>query len=411
MKKTVLLLGTFDTKEEEYLYVRNLIHKKGYSTLMMDTGVMKDPEFNPEISAAEVAKTGGASLKQLRSSGDRGESIEVMIKGVSIMAPALFAEGKFDAILGLGGGGGTNIATAAMRELPLGVPKVMVSTLASSDVRSYVGVKDITMIYSVTDIAGLNKISRKIFGNAAGAVCGMMEQEIPDETEKEMIAATMFGVTTPCVTRFRRIMEQAGYEVLVFHATGSGGRAMEELIEEGYFAGVADITTTEWCDEVVGGVLAAGPDRIGAAGRSGIPQVVSCGALDMVNFHSIDSVPEKFLSRNLFKHNPTVTLMRTSAEDCKEIGKRIAEKLNESTAPVLLFLPLKGVSMMDRKGQPFYDPEANNILFKALEDHSTHHVKIIKLNYHINDPEFAGGIAEGLLKLLSQNSRSDLDQS
>lgn len=401
MQKTILLIGSLDTKGEEFSFVKDLIVSRGHRVLLLDTGVLDDRvTLSPDITAEEVAEAGGSSLQELRSQRDRGLAIDVMIAGVKKIVPELFAQDRFDGVLSLGGGAGTNVATAAMRELPTGVPKVMVSTLASSDVSSYVDVKDITMMYSVLDIAGLNRLSRRILANAAGAVCGMVETDPPQTEEKPLIAASMFGVTTPCVTEVRRILEGTGYELLVFHATGTGGRAMEGLIEDGYVEAVADITTTEWCDQVVGGVLPAGEDRLSAAGRKGIPQVVSCGALDMVNFHAFETVPERFKKRNLYKHNPTVTLMRTTPDECREIGKRIAGKLNRAKGPVVLMLPLKGVSMIDREGEPFFDPEADQALFDALRENIESNVRLVEHNLHINDPEFAGAIAEELLGLL-----------
>lgn len=400
MKPVILLIGTLDTKGEEYSYVQRLIRERGCNTLLMDTGVLGEPAVDPFISADRVARAGGSTLADLREAGDRGAAMDVMIRGVKKLTSELYRQKKFDAVLSLGGGGGTNIGTAAMRELPVGVPKVMVSTLASSDVRPFVGVKDIVMIYSVTDIAGLNRVSRRILANAAGAICGMAGQPVPPERDKPLIAASMFGVTTPCVTGVRRKLEEAGYEVVVFHATGAGGQAMEALIDDGYISAVADLTTTEWCDEVAGGVLSAGPDRLGAAGRKGIPQVVSCGALDMVNFHAMDRVPERYRKRNLYRHNPTVTLMRTTPEECREIGRKIAEKLNRSAGPVALLLPLKGVSSIDRPGEPFYDPEANQALFDTLKEEIQPGVELLELDLHINDPQFSEIAADKLLSML-----------
>ncbi len=277
--------------------------------------------------------------------------------------------------------------------------------MASGDVSAYVGVKDITMMYSVVDVAGLNRLSRRILANAAGAVCGMAEQAIPPAEDRPIIAATMFGVTTPCVTRVRERLEADGYEVLVFHAVGSGGRAMEALITDGFVAGVADVTTTEWCDELIGGVLSAGPDRLGAAARAGIPQVVSVGALDMCNFGAIDTVPERFRDRNLYRHNPQVTLMRTTPEECAELGRIIAAKLNEAAGPVALFLPLRGVSMIDADGMPFWSPEADAALFDAIRatvDRAR--VDLVELDLHVNDPAFADAMADRLLAMLAANA-------
>jgi uncharacterized protein (UPF0261 family) len=401
---TVLLIGTLDTKGAEYAYVRDRINAAGHQVLTMDLGILGDPAYPPEISAAEVARAGGTDLATLRERGDRGSAVEVMLAGACALVPKLYAEGRFAGVLGLGGGGGTTMIAAAMRTLPVGVPKVMVSTMASGNTAPYVDGKDLTMMYSVVDIAGLNPLSRRILANAAGAVCGMIEQEVPAGADRPLIAATMFGVTTPCVTAVRETLEAAGYDVLVFHATGSGGRAMEGLIDDGYFVGVADVTTTEWCDEVVGGVLTAGPDRLSAAGRKGIPQVVSVGALDMVNYGAPETVPVAFRERNIYHHNPTVTLLRTSPAECREIGRRIAEKLNQATGPTVLVLPLQGVSMIDAPGKPFYDAAADLALFDSLRQHLAPSVRLVEVDAHINDPVFAETLASELLRLLGASA-------
>ncbi|MCX6049553.1 MAG: Tm-1-like ATP-binding domain-containing protein [Chloroflexi bacterium] len=312
-------------------------------------------------------------------------------------------------MLGLGGSGGTALVTAVMRELPIGVPKVMVSTIASGDVGPYVGTADIVMLNSVVDIAGLNRVSRRVLTNAVGAVCGIVEQALDDEdavADRPLIAATMFGVTTPCVTRLRERLEAAGYEVLIFHATGNGGRAMEALIASGLIAAVADVTTTEWSDELVGGMLGAGPHRLEAAAQQGVPQVVSCGALDMVNFLGpFDAIPARFKDRHFHIHNANVTLMRTTPEENAELGRIIAEKLNAATGPTTLLVPLRGVSALDREGASFYDPAADAALFDALRRHvHTPPVALIELDLHINDPEFADALADHLLAALAQKS-------
>ncbi len=401
MSKTILLIGTLDTKGAEYSYVKDLITKRGHQTLVLDAGVIGEPTLSPDISAEAVAEAGGSSLAELREKADRGAAVEVMAGGAAQLTLQYLAAGKFDGVLGLGGSGGTAVATAAMRELPVGLPKIMVSTIASGDVQPYVGVKDITMMYSVVDIAGLNRISRRILANAAGTVCGMVEQEMPAAEDKALIAATRFGATTPCADALRERLEQAGYEVLVFHATGSGGQAMESLISDGFITGVADTTTTEWCDELVGGVLSAGPHRLEAAGRQGVPQVVSCGALDMVNFWAIDTVPPQFKERTFYKHNPNVTLMRTTPEECAELGRIIAGKLNQAQGPTSLFLPLQGVSAIDQEDQPFHLPEADAALFEALRQNIRPPVELVELDMHINDPAFAAAMAERLLQMLT----------
>jgi uncharacterized protein (UPF0261 family) len=403
MAKSILIIGTLDTKGVEFGYVRDLIRGRGHQTLIMDTGVAGDPLFKPDISAEQVAEAGGGSLAALRQAGDRGAALEVMGNGARVLALRALAEGKVDGVISLGGSGGTSVATHAMQALPVGLPKMMVSTMAAGNVAPYVDVKDITMMYSVVDVAGLNRLSRRIIANAAGAVCGMAEQEMPQGEDKPLITATMFGVTTPCVTMVRERLEQEGYEVLVFHAVGSGGRAMEALITDGFITGVADISTTEWCDELVGGELSAGPTRLEAAAKMGLPQVVSLGALDMVNFGAWDTVPAQFKDRTLYKHNPTVTLMRTTPAECAELGRIIAEKLNKTTGPTALFVPLRGVSMIDAPGQPFHAPEADQALFEALRKHLDRtKVDLVELELHINDPAFAEAMAARLLAMLSQ---------
>ncbi len=402
MPATVLLIATLDTKGEEIAWIRDRIVRRGHRTLVLDAGVLGAPAFAPDVPASDVADAGGTPLTALRAGGDRGRALEVMARGAAVLAPQLHAEGRFDAALGIGGSCGTAIATAAMRELPIGLPKMMVSTVASGQVAPYVGVSDIAMLYPVVDVAGLNRISRRILTNAAGAVCGMLEEPAPERADKPLLAATMFGVTTPCVERVRKRVEEAGYEMLVFHATGSGGRAMEALIAAGFVMGVADVTTTEWADELVGGVLSAGPDRLDAAARAGIPQVVSVGALDMVNFGPRATVPERFAGRRLHVHNPSVTLMRTTPEESARLGEIIAAKLNRATGPITLLLPLRGVSAIDREGQPFHDPAADTALFDALRRHVGDGVVVRELDLHINDPEFADAVADALLASLAR---------
>jgi uncharacterized protein (UPF0261 family) len=397
----VLLIATLDTKGEEADFVRECIRASGHEVVVVDAGVMGDPPFAPDFGAEEVADRGGSTLDRLRAAGDRGQAVEVMLAGLESLVQELHEAGRFDGVLGIGGGGGTALATAAMRALPVGVPKLMVSTMASGDTSPYVGITDITMMYSVVDVAGLNAISRRVLANAAAAMVGMASAEAPAGDDRPMIAATMFGVTTPCVDAVRAHLERAGYSAVIFHATGSGGRAMEALIDEGWFAGVADVTTTEWCDEVVGGVLSAGPGRLSAAGRAGIPQVVSVGALDMVNFGGMETVPERFHERNLYRHNPSVTLMRTTAEECAEIGARIADQLNAAAGPTTLLLPLRGVSMIDADGQPFHDPEADRALFETLRARCHPPVEVREIDAHINDPEFAAALADALVEHLN----------
>jgi uncharacterized protein (UPF0261 family) len=396
---TVLLVGTLDTKGLEYGYVRERLKARGLDVLVMDLGVLGQPPFVPDVAAAEVARAGGAELAALRAAGDRGAAIDAMLRGARVLVQQLHADGRVHGVLGLGGSGGTAMITAAMRALPIGVPKLMVSTMASGQVAPYVDVSDLALLPSVIDIAGLNPLSRRILANAAAAIAGMVEQAPieRDEPSRPLLGATMFGVTTPCVTAARQRLEAAGYDVLVFHATGTGGRAMESLIDSGFITGVLDVTTTEWCDEVVGGVLAAGPDRHGAAARRGIPQVVSTGALDMVNFHAMDAVPARFAGRTFYRHTPSVTLMRTTPEENRIIARRIAAQLARSAAPVTLVLPLRGVSMIDAPGQPFHDPAADRALFETLREALPPHVRMVEVDAHINDPAFAEVLVSEML--------------
>lgn len=399
--KTVAVLGTFDTKGKELKFIKECIEEHGLKTLCINTGVF-EPVVEPDISSAEVAAAVGADINAIVEKRDRATATEVLAKGTEKLIPQLYAEGKFDGIISIGGSGGTSLATPAMRQLPLGVPKVMVSTMASGDVSPYVGTSDIVMIPSVVDAEGLNDISKVIFSNAANAVVGMVQNRKELESDgKPLLAATMFGVTTPCVKAAEDYLHEQGYDVLVFHATGTGGKCMEALIDQGFIKGVLDLTTTEWCDEVVGGVLNAGPDRLTAAGKNGIPQVVSVGALDMVNFGPMDTVPAQFKDRNLYKHNPTVTLMRTTADELKSIGHEIATRLADATGKTTLMLPLKGVSMIDVEGQPFYDAEADKVLFDTLRTElADSNVEILELDTDINDKEFAVAAAKKLISLL-----------
>ena len=403
MSKTVLLIGTLDTKGHEYAYLIDLIRARGLDTFMLDAGVLGEPVFTPDSPAALTAEAGGASLAELREKRDRGYAIDVMGRGARALALKFLAEGKFDGVISMGGSGGTSIGTTAMQALPVGMPKLQLSTMASGDVGPYVGVKDITMMYSVVDVSGLNRLSRRIFANAAGAIGGMVEQTMPKAEEKPLVGATMFGVTTPCVDRVRARMEADGYEMLVFHAVGSGGRSFEALISDGVFDGVVDATTTEWCDELVGGVLSAGPERLDAAAKKGLPQVVSLGALDMVNFGPRDTLPAKFETRNIYIHNPQVTLMRTTPEECKKLGEIIAEKLNKTTGPTALYIPLKGVSAIDVEGMPFYDPAADAALFDALRKNiDRSKVDLVELDMAINDPAFADAMVDRLQAMLKK---------
>jgi uncharacterized protein (UPF0261 family) len=399
---TIAVLGTMDTKGEEHAFVANLIKQRGHQVLVIDTGTLDAPKLSPDITRQEVAAAAGADLNALVAKKDRGEAVAAMSRGAPSVLAKLVAEQRIDGVISLGGGGGTAISTAAMRALPIGFPKVMVSTLASGNTAPYVGVKDIVMFPAVVDVAGINRISRQILTRAAGAICGMVESVPTPSDDKPIIVASMFGNTTDCVQAAKKIIEAAGYEVLVFHATGTGGRAMESLIESGMVAGVLDITTTEWADELVGGILGAGPTRCEAAARHGVPAIVTPGCLDMVNFGAPETVPSKFADRTFYAHNPQVTLMRTSPEECAELGRILAEKINVSTAPVTVLLPLKAISVISAPGQKFHDPIADRILFTALKAFLRNDIEVVELDCAINAPEFARACAEKLLANLAQ---------
>jgi uncharacterized protein (UPF0261 family) len=395
---TVVCIGTLDTKGNEYAFLCERLRDHGVDCLVVDAGVHDPVALTPDITRHEVARAGGAEAAALAAAGDRGAAVTAMGAGAEAIVRDLFTAGRLDGIVALGGSGGSSIAARAMRALPVGVPKLLVSTLASGDTRPYVGAVDVTMMYSVVDISGVNSVSARIIANAAAAIAGMAQAAPPQLDGKPLVAASMFGVTTPCVTRARERLEELGYEVLVFHATGAGGQSMEALAKGGFLAGVLDATTTELCDDLVGGVLSAGPDRLEAAGRKGIPQVVSLGALDMVNFGARDTVPPRFADRNLYVHNPSVTLMRTTAEECAELGRRIAAKLSAATGPTVLFIPKRGVSLIDAEGQPFHDPEADAALFAAVREAE---VEVIELDANINDEAFSEAMAVKLDELLS----------
>ncbi len=400
MAKTIALLGALDTKGDEYAFVKRCLEARGYETLLIDVGVLEPPGLKPDVSRQEVAQAGGADLSELVARKDRGAALSAMSRGAAAILARLHAQRKFDGVFALGGSGGTSVATAAMRGLPLGVPKVMVSTCAGGDVSGYVGVKDIVMVPSIVDVAGINRISREVFARAAGAICGMVEAVVPTGQDKPLVAASMFGNTTPCVTAAKAILEEAGYEVLVFHCTGTGGRTMESLIEAGLISGVLDITTTEWADELVGGVFTAGPTRLEAAAKTGTPAIVVPGCLDMVNFWAPETIPAKFQGRTFYRHNPNVTLMRTNVKECRQLGRLLAEKISASRGPVTVLLPLRGVSMIDLDGQPFYLPEANQALFEELKAGLRSDIRLLEMDCAINDPLFAEACAKALLENL-----------
>jgi uncharacterized protein (UPF0261 family) len=403
---SVFLLATLDTKGGEAAYVRGLLASWAVPVVLVDVGAIGEPAADADVPRERIFELAGTKLEAIQRAADRGEAVARAAEGATALIREAHERGEVLGVLALGGSAGTTIGTAAMRALPLGVPKVMLSTLASGTVRQFVRDKDIVMVNSIVDIIGLNRVSREVLSQAARAMAGLVRYPgpAPEESDRPIVAATMFGVTTKCVERARKKLEGAGYEVLVFHATGNGGQAMESLIGEGLIAGVLDLTTTELADEHVGGFLSAGPDRLTAAGRAGVPQVVSTGALDMVNFYAPDTVPARFEGRTFYRHNPNVTLMRTTAEECAAIGAGIARRLSAARGPVSVLLPARGVSAIDRAGQPFDDPSARRALHDAIRA-GLPPDRVSELDLHINDEAFADAAADRLLAMMSVRSR------
>jgi uncharacterized protein (UPF0261 family) len=395
---TIAVLGTLDSKGEEHAFVAGLIAARGHKPLLIDVGTGGPATVPPDITREQVAAAAGIDLAALLARKDRGECVVAMTKAAPALVAKLAAEGRIHGIISLGGGGGTAIGTAAMRALPLGFPKLMVSTLAAGNVAPYLGTKDITMMPSIADVAGLNRLSRVIFTRAAGAICGMVESEPVIDSARPLVVASMFGNTTACVTEAKKVLEAAGYEVLVFAATGAGGRIMESVIESGIVSGVLDLTTTEWADELVGGVLNAGPERMDAAAKAQVPVVVGPGCLDMVNFGEQASVPSQFKSRTFYIHNPQVTLMRTTAAECAELGRIVAEKANAYTAGAVIMLPTLAISVISAEGKPFHDAAADQALFSALKQHAR--VPVREFAEEINSPAFAQACAQQLIELM-----------
>ena len=403
----VVLVGTLDTKGDEVAFVRDLVRASGLTTRVVDAGSAGPPTFAPDVPREEVFRSAGTTVAAITARGDRGHAVARAAEGVAALVAGWDARGEVDGILGLGGSAGTTIATAAMRILPFGRPKVMVSTLASGPMRPYVGGSDIATFHPVADLAGLNRLTRVALANAAAALVGMVRARAlaPPDTpgDRPLIGASMFGVTTPCVDHARRLLESSGREVVVFHATGVGGQSLEGLVRDGAFAGLLDLTTTELADELVGGTLSAGPDRLGSAARAGVPQVVGVGALDMVNFGPLATVPPRFAGRLLHAHNPNVTLMRTTPEENRALGDHLARMVRAATGPTVVLLPLRGVSALDAPGQPFHDPAANSALFDGIAKGlavAPSHVRLVARDEHINAPAFAEAAVALLLEMM-----------
>ncbi len=399
---TIAVLGTFDTKGEEHSYIADLIRQRGHRALLIDVGILGGSKVTPDIFGEQLLDSAGLDLKGIVARRDRGEAVSAMVQAAPPFVAKFANAGKIHGIISLGGSGGTAIGTAVMRALPIGFPKLMVSTVAAAgNTSQYVGVKDILMMPSIVDVSGLNRISRQVFAQAVGAICGMVEAKIPETEDKPIIVASMFGNTTQCVEHARKLLEEQGFEVLVFHATGTGGKTMESLIESGMVTGVLDITTTEWADELVGGMLGAGPTRLEAAARNGVPAVVAPGCLDMVNFGAPESVPAKFQGRNFYPHNPQVTLMRTTREECAKLGAILAEKVNLSTGPVTVLFPRRAISIISAAGQKFCNPSADEALFCGIKNNLRHDIEFVEMDCAINDVAFAEACVKSLLQNIS----------
>jgi len=402
MAKTLVMVGALDTKGREIDYVRERVSRHGVGTLVIDFGIMGEPQFKPDIRRQDVMAAADADLRRLSSGEHKDEAMAAAARGLEIVVRRLYDEGRLHGIFGMGGSAATSIATAAMRCLPVGVPKLILSTMGGTDMSAFVGTRDITVMPSVVDVSGLNRVSRRIYANAAAAIAGMVAEEPPEvDVDRPLIVASMFGNTTRAVDHARSILEHNGFEVLVFHANGAGGRTMEGLIADHVVTASLDMTTTELADEVCGAMLSAGPDRCMAASRASIPAVLVPGCVDMANFLGPETVPERYRGRNLYHWNINVTVMRTNAEENRRIGEMLAAAANAATAPVTVLLPLRGVSMLDAEGLQFWDPEADEACFETLRAKVKPGIAVIEADYNINDPQFAELAALTLLKMLA----------
>jgi uncharacterized protein (UPF0261 family) len=406
IEKSILILGCFDTKGEVFSYLRSCVLLRGERVIMLNTGVMgTTDDFHVDFESDIVALEGGQTIADLRKERNRGHAIDVMGKGAAKIVASLIAQGSIKAAIGMGGGGGTYIALSAMQEIPFGVPKLCLTTLAAKDLSRQIGYKDITLMPSVVDVAGLNSIIKVLVDQAAAAICAMANvTSAVNQFNSGSIAISMFGNTTACVDKCTELLTGKGYEVLAFHATGVGGKAMEALIREGFFDAVLDVTTTELADDLCSGICSAGPERMDAATELGIPQVVVPGCMDMVNFAHRDTVPVQYKNRELYSWAPDVTLMRTNEEENRILGKTLAQKVNRASAPAAIVLPLKGISQIDAEGRVFYRPETDQILFDSIKSNVNKSVQVIEADAHVNDSEFAELLVDTLLELLRKKN-------
>lgn len=402
----VVLVGTLDTKGREYAFVRDRLVAEGVDVIVIDVGVLGEPAIAPDVTASEVAEAAGTRLEDLRAESGAGDrralALATMERGAVAIVADLLARGRVTGVMGLGGSGGSTIAAGVLRSLPVGIPKLLVSTLASGDTRSYVGTSDVTLVYPVTDVAGLNRISRRVLGNAAAAMAGMVRGAVGTaDDEPPLVALTMFGVTTAGVMRVQGRLEDAGFETIVFHAVGTGGQAMEQMVEAGLIDGVVDYTTTELTDELLGGVFSAGPGRLTAAGRRGVPQVVVPGALEDLTFGPLDSVPSGFTGpeRRLMAHSPAVSVARTNREESAELGRILAAKVNAATGPAAVLLPLRGMSRYSAPGGPWDDPVADEALRAAVREGLRPGIVLREIDANPDDRAFADAAADAFLEL------------
>jgi uncharacterized protein (UPF0261 family) len=398
--KKIVIIGCFDSKGVDFAFLYNCLKSESLELITINTGVLGSSDLLPiNYEADRVAAAAGEDLANIRERGDRSEALTKMSKGAAKILAGLTVDG----IIGMGGGGGTYLFIESVKNVPIGIPKLCLSTLATKDLSSTIGGKDITLMPSIVDVAGLNKISERLISQAAGAIIGMVNAPAPPQRKTEgSIAMSIFGNTTKGVNYCADYFKQKAFDVLTFHAVGIGGKTMEDLIEAGYFDAVLDMTTTELADNLCGGICDAGPDRLTAAGKAGIPQVVIPGCLDMVNFGALDTVPIKYQSRKLFSWAPDVTLMRTNIAENETLGKLFAEKLNQSKGSVAVLIPLRGISIISQKGEIFYDPAADKALFESIKKHLNPQYPIIEMDTHINDEAFAQKATKILLDLINQ---------
>ncbi|MBI5447120.1 MAG: Tm-1-like ATP-binding domain-containing protein [Gammaproteobacteria bacterium] len=406
MKKIVCLIGSFDTKAQDYLFLREEILKQNCDVFTINTGIFPSSvPFPVDIESEQLAALMNQSIASLREKKDRGVALDIIAKSLKQLLPELHQKKKFDGIIGMGGTGGTGVITTGMRALKLGIPKVCVSTMAVGDISAYIDTQDIVMMPSVTDIAGVNRISKLIYTQAAGMIVGMVNHLPQAELHpKPLIVASMFGNTTPCILACHALLTKKNYEVIEFHMTGIGGKAMEQLIVEGFVTAVLDITTTEWADALCGGILAAYPERLSIPGQYAIPHLIAPGCIDMVNFAGIDTVPECYrqTKRLFYEWSPSATLMRTNEKENEQLGKLFAERANQAKGPVAFLIPLRGFSALGAEGEIFHDPLADRAFIYALKAHLNPLIPLIEMDAHINDPAFSNAAVDLLLTLIEK---------